>query len=150
MEQAKLRALKEQQRWPRLLDRMQACVLKAEDEEKATELWLKDGDLPRGIETAGLEAWWEQGPDDKRPENELLDACIGIEILAGVDSPAEDKKARMAYQMQRLVEGMGGGLSDPEERLLEQVNGFIAMRPPGAWLERFCAGIEAARSKEKS
>jgi hypothetical protein len=148
LEQAKQRTLKEQQRWPCLLGRLRACALKAEDEEKATELWLREGDIPRGIETDALEAWWEQGPDDKLPENELLDACIGIEILAGVDSPAKDKKARMAYQMQRLVEGMGSGQLDQEQRLLEQVNGFIAMRPPGAWVERFCSGIEAAQTKE--
>ena len=73
-----------------------------------------------------------------------------MEILAGVDSPTEDKKARMAYQMQRLVEGMGSGQGDPQQRLLEQVNEFIAMRPPAAWVERFCAGVEAARIQEKS
>jgi hypothetical protein len=39
--------------------------------------------------------------------------------------------------MQRLVEGMGSGQGDHKERLLEQVNEFIAMRPPGQWVERF-------------
>ena len=111
---------------------------------------MKDGDIPKGIETEALEAWWEQGSDEKRPENDLLDACIGIEILASVDSPAKDKKARMAYQMQRLVEGMGSGQGDSQQRLLEQVNGFIAMRPPREWVERFCAGVEAVQSKKKS
>ncbi len=74
-------------------------------------------------------------------EDQLRQACIGIEILAGVDSPPEDKKARMAYQMQRLVEGMGSAnaLGSQEEQLLEQVNGFIAMRPSGEWVERFCS-----------
>ena len=137
-EQAKARALKEQQRWPNLLDRMKACALKAEDEKKATKLWEKEGDIPRGIEAEALEAWWDQGVDDKTPEDDLREACIALEVLVGVDSPPEDKKARMAYQMQRLVEGMGGGQGDHEERLLEQVNGFIAMRPAGVWVERFC------------
>jgi hypothetical protein len=45
----------------------------------------------------------------------------------------------MAYQMQRLVEGMGGGQQGNQEQLLlEQVNDFIAMRPTGVWVERFC------------
>ena len=47
----------------------------------------------------------------------------------------------MAYQMQRLVEGMGSAnaLGSQEEQLLEQVNGFIAMRPTAEWVERFCS-----------
>ena len=145
-EQAKARALKEQQRWPNLLDRMKACALKAEKAKKATKLWEKEGDIPRGIETVALEAWWEQGPDDKFPEDELRQACIALEVLIGVDSPTEDKQARMAYQMQRLVEGMGGGQGDQTQILLEQVNGFIAMRPTGVWVERFCEGVEKAKN----
>ena len=144
-EQAKARALKEHQRWPNLLDKMQACALKAEKEKKATKLWEKEGDIPRGIETEALEAWWEQGPDDKTPEDELRQACIALEVLIGVDSPPEDKQARMAYQMQRLVEGMGGGQGDQTQILLEQVNGFIAMRPLGVWVERFCQSVNAAQ-----
>jgi exonuclease SbcC len=141
-EAAKLRALKEQQRWPNLLEKMRACAMKTSDEKQATELWEKESDLPRGIDTEALAAWWEQGPDDKCLEDNLHQACIGIEILAGVDSPPEDKKARMAYQMQRLVEGMGSAaaLGSQEDRLLEQVNNFIAMRPTGEWVERFCSG----------
>jgi exonuclease SbcC len=138
VEQVKARALKEQQRWPNLLQKMQACALKAKDEKKATKLWEKVGDIPKGIETEALKAWWEQGPDDKTPEDELREACIALEVLIGVDSPPEDKKARMAYQMQRLVEGMGGQQGNQEQLMLEHVNGFIAMQPPGEWVERFC------------
>ena len=139
-EKAKQRALKEQQRWPHLLELMQACSLKAEDEKKASKLWQKDGDIPKGIDKEALEAWWEQGCDDKLPEDELREACIAMEILAGIDSPAEDKQARMAYQMKRLVEGMGSAQLDKPEQLLAQVNAFIAIRPPAIWLERFCCG----------
>jgi len=149
MEAARQRALKEQQRWPCLLDRMQACALRAEKEKKASKLWEKDGDLPKEIDTAALKAWWEQGPDDKLAGDELREACIAMEILAGLDSPPDEKQARMAYQMKRLVEGMGSGQGDPEKRLLEQVNAFIAMRPPGEWLERFCQGVEAVRTQDK-
>ena len=149
-EQVKARALKEQQRWPNLLEKMQACALKTEKEKKATKLWEKEGDIPRGIEAEALEAWWEQGSDDKLPEDKLRQACIALEVLIGVDSPAEDKQARMAYQMQRLVEGMGSGQGDQTQRLLEQVNGFIAMRPTGVWVGRFCGGIKVEHIKQKN
>jgi hypothetical protein len=139
-EQARDRALREQQRWPNLLEKMQACALKTKDEKKATGLWQKEGDIPRGIESAALEAWWEQGPDDKLEASDLQQACIAMEILAGVDSPPKDKDARMAYQMKRLVDGMGSHQGDHAQRLLEQVNEFIAMRPAGKWVERFCCG----------
>jgi hypothetical protein len=51
----------------------------------------------------------------------------------------------MAYQMQRLVEGMGSGQGDSRERLLEHINHFIKLRPPGAWVGRFCGGVGAVR-----
>jgi len=142
-EQAKARALKEQQRWPNLLEKMQACAMKTEDEKKAAGLWQKEEDIPKGIDTATLEAWWEQGPDDALTDDQLRQACIALEVLAGVESPPEDKEARMAYQMQRLVEGMGTLHTGREDQLLELVNGFVAMRPKGAWVERFCGVVEA-------
>jgi hypothetical protein len=148
-EQAKQRAQKERERWPRLLDRMQACALKAADAEKATELWEKEGDIPKGVESAALEAWWNQGPDESLAEETLREACIAMEVLADIESPPEDKETRMAYQMKRLLEGMGSGLGDPGQRLLDQVNEFIAMRPPEEWVGRFCGGVEAARIRVK-
>lgn len=60
MKLAKQRALKEQQRWPHLLELLQACALKAEDETGATELWEKEGDIPRGIDKLALKTWWTQ------------------------------------------------------------------------------------------
>jgi exonuclease SbcC len=137
-EQAKARALKEQQRWPNLLEKMRACTSKAKDEKKATKLWQKEGDIPREIETSALEAWWEQGPDNSLSDDDLRQACIALEVLVGADSPPEDKEARMAYQMQRLVEGMGSGHGDQNQQLLDQINEFIAIRPAGEWVERFC------------
>ena len=52
----------------------------------------------------------------------------------------------MAYQMQRLVEGMGSGQGDRKQQLLDQVNRFISLRPEGAWVGRFCSGVEAVRA----
>jgi hypothetical protein len=133
-----------EQQWLRLLDRMEACALKPEDPEKASALWGEEGDLPKGIDGEALEAWWQSGPADTDPDD-LRTACIAIEVLAGIDSPPEEKQARMAYQMQRLVEGMGSGPGDDRERLLEQINGFLSLRAPGEWVKRFCRGIQSLR-----
>ncbi|MCV6639440.1 DUF349 domain-containing protein [Candidatus Albibeggiatoa sp. nov. NOAA] len=45
--------------------------------------------------------------------------CIRIEILSGIDSPAEEAKARMAYQVARLSEAMQGGYSEPKNKVAE-------------------------------
>jgi hypothetical protein len=141
IEQAKLRAKQERERWPRLLDRMHACALRISDEEKAAELWNQEGGIPRDIDKNALEAWWENGSDQEASEVELRQACIAMEILLEVDSPPEDKDARMEYQMQRLLEGLGSSQAEHHERLIQQINAFIAMRPPAMWLERFvCDG----------
>lgn len=149
-EQVELRKRKVQERWPRLLMRMRACAIKADDADKAAELWGESDDLPGGIDKAALETWWQEGPDESAEDEKLREACIALEILLELDSPAEDKEMRMAYQMQRLVEGMGSRQADAGERKLEMINEFIAMRPPGAWLERFCRGLEQSTSKKKA
>jgi len=133
-----------EEQWQRLLDRMHACAIKSEDPDKAATLWGDDDGLPNGIDGAALEAWWQNGPGDSDAET-LRTACIAIEVLAGIDSPPEEKQSRMAYQMQRLVEGMGSGQGDSRERLLEQINGFTALRPSGEWLRRFSFALRAAR-----
>ena len=108
-------------------------------------------DRPRdGEQTATL------GSQDPRhdhaggqPDAEQQEACIALEIHIGIDSPPEDKNARMAYQMKRLVEGMGSGQIDDALRLLELINEFIAMRPSSEWLERFSQGIEKAAPESR-
>ena len=137
-EQARLRAQKESQRWPCLLDRMTACALKEEDEKEATRLWEQEGDIPKGIDGEALAIWWKSGSDINAPEEVLREACIAMEILLDIDSPAEDREVRMAYQMKRLVDGMGIAQAEQSDRLLAQVNDFIAMKPPPSWLDRFC------------
>ncbi|MDX1380444.1 MAG: DUF349 domain-containing protein, partial [Xanthomonadales bacterium] len=139
-EKAAERKRQAQELWQRLLDRMRACAIKPEDPDQATQLWGEDGELPKGVDAGALEAWWEGEPG--APDDEACrTACIAVEVLAGLDSPPEDKEARMAYQMQRLVEGMGSGQGDPQERLLEQINGFVALAPSLQWVERFCRAI---------
>jgi exonuclease SbcC len=138
-----IRARQEKDRWQHLLQRMKACSLKVLDEKQALTLWEQDSDIPKGIETAALDDYWQQGPGEI-PDAEQQEACIALEIHIGIDSPPEDKDARMAYQMKRLVEGMGSGQTDDAQRLLELINEFIVMRPSSERLERFSQGLEKA------
>jgi len=121
---------------------MRACAHKADDAEKASELWGQDDDLPKGIDSAALETWWTEGIDDSIAEDLLREACIALEIHLEQDSPPEDKDARMAYQMKRLVEGMGSRQADSTERRLQLVNEFMALRPSAQWTDRFCLSLE--------
>ncbi|MFC1689329.1 DUF349 domain-containing protein [Pseudomonadota bacterium] len=139
-DKAKQLARQERDRWPRLLDKLKACALKNEDAEAATELWEMEGPVPVGIDKQSLEAWWDAGSDEGVAEDTLREACIAMEVLVEVDSPAQDKEARMAYQMKRLLEGMGSAQANRQEQLIEQINEFIRIRPPAQWLERFCCG----------
>ncbi len=45
--------------------------------------------------------------------------CVRMEILAGVESPPEEAKARMAYQVARLSEAMKGAYSEPKDKVAE-------------------------------
>ncbi len=147
---AEMRKRKKQESWPRLLDRMRACALKEKDADKAASLWEKEGDIPKGVDTVAMEKYWEKGPAKKSSEDVLREACIALEVFAGLDSPSEDKDVRMAYQMQRLVEGMGSQQVGGAERLLELINEFITKRPSEVWVERFGGGVEAALKNLKS
>jgi hypothetical protein len=144
-EKAERRKQRERQRWPNLSTRMQACALHAEDAGKAAQMWEQSAEIPQGVDTAALEQWWEQGTGEAG-EDILREACIAMEVFAGQDSPAADKEARMAYQMQHLFEGSAMGTGH-NERLLELINQFIALRPPTDWVGRFCASMEAARGR---
>jgi hypothetical protein len=43
------------------------------------------------------------------PQQRCRDWILRLEILAGVDSPAEDRERRLACQVERLAEGIGSG-----------------------------------------
>ncbi len=45
--------------------------------------------------------------------------CLRMEILSGVESPAELRQARMEYQANRLAEAMGQGEADPVGKMAE-------------------------------
>ena len=115
------------------------------DENTAISLWAKEGELPKGIDTQTLESFWRQGHCDGN-EEQLREACIALEIFGEIESPAGDKKARMNYQMKRLVEGMGSQQVQPENALQVCINDFIALYPSSGWAERFCSGVEEIRA----
>ena len=140
-----IRARQEQAQWQYLLEKIKACALKTTDEDTATSRWAKQGELPKGIDPQVLETFWHQGPGEGN-EKQLREACIALEILGEIESPAEDKKARMNYQMKRLVEGMGSQQVQPENALQDSINDFIALYPSSGWTERFCAGVEKIRA----
>lgn len=139
-----IRARQEQVQWQNLLEKIKACALKTTDENTATRIWDKEGELPKGIDSQALEFFWGQGPAEGN-EEQLREACIALEIHGEIESPAEDKKARMNYQMKRLVEGMGSHQSQPEHTLQDSINNFIALHPSSDWAERFCSGVEKTR-----
>ena len=138
--------------WIALLDQIRACA--AQSTASSTTMAPADPandavpgalleqaqELPKGINTSLLEAFSQQGPADGI-EEKLREACIALEVLAGIESPPEDKKARMNYQMQRLVKGMGSKVVQAEPDLLNSINDFIALRPSGNWAERFCSTV---------
>jgi len=140
-----IRSRQEKAQWQYLLEKIKACALKTTDEDTATSLWAKEGGLPKGIDTQALETFWQQGPSEGN-EEQLREACIALEIFGEIESPAGDKKARMNYQMKRLVEGMGSQQAQPEHALQNSINDFIALHPSTDWTERFCSGVEKTRA----
>jgi exonuclease SbcC len=141
-----IRARQEQAVWQRLQEKIKACALKATDEKTASQLWQQEAALPKGIDAEALEAFWQQGPGNIDDE-QLREACIALEILGGIDSPEDDKEARMNYQMRQLVEGMGNRKELSEQSLLNSINDFVALRPSNNWAERFCAGVGKTRNQ---
>ena len=141
---AAFRSRQEAASWNHLQKKMRACALKHSDAGQATSLWQNAGALPRDIDASALEAWWQQGPPGGTDE-QMREACIALEVLAEVESPAADKKARMNYQMRRLAAGMRGEKPVPGQARLDCINQFIALRPSNDWLDRFFSALNASQ-----
>ncbi len=112
-----IRRRQEQASWTCLQQKITACAQKAGDAE--ADASLLQG-LPKGIDTAALAAFWQQGPSAQN-EEQLREACIALEVAAEVESPAADKAARMNYQMRRLAAGMGRRNEEPEPSLEDRI-----------------------------
>lgn len=76
---------------------------------------------------------------DQESNSELLQTLtIRAEILAGVETPAEDKQARMAYQVKQMQQAFGQRDSSFDPLVLEWVSlGGVATTRYNPLLERF-------------
>ena len=63
-------------------------------------------------------------------QEQRQELCIRMEILAGIDSPEEYAEARMAYQVNRLSEAMGGGETRPPDRWEDLTRAWCLAGPP--------------------
>jgi hypothetical protein len=146
---ARTRERRQQAGWIALLDRITSCAAQpttgaranSADESALRAVWEQAPALPKGIDSGLLESFRQQGPANGI-EEQLREACIALEVLAGIDSPPEDKQARMNYQMQRLVKGMGKKAVQEEPDLLGSINRFIALRPSSGWALRYCGTVQ--------
>lgn len=145
--QAKL--AKKQQTWTILADKLMAISLKSTDASQAEILYKpEDGTLkvPQNIDKSLVENKWNEDADKFSSSDALRDACIGLEIIAELDSPAEDQQARMAFQVQRLAQGLGqsGSL---QQQIGNSVNQWLALNADQAWQQRYNqALLTAAKS----
>ncbi len=131
--------VKKQQAWNNLSDKLLAISLKAQDTAKAEALFKQESDLklPQGIDKAAINNKWQsEGSVELSASEVLRDACIGLEIIAELDSPVEDQQARMAYQVQRLSQGLGqaGSL---QQQVADSVSQWLRLNSDEAWQQRF-------------
>ncbi len=142
--QAKL--AKKQQAWITLTDKLSAISLKAQDADKATALYQPDESefkLPQGIDKALLVSKWQTEGSAQSSVEALRDGCIGLEIIAGLDSPADDQQARMAFQVKRLAQGLGqaGSL---QQQISDSVSQWLALSADESWQQRYNQALLAA------
>jgi DNA repair protein SbcC/Rad50 len=75
--------------------------------------------------------------DQQASEERLGELCIRADILAGVESPADERQARMNYQMQLLQKGLGQAAQDSADALLMD---WLSLR--GLNNEQYEAGLK--------
>jgi exonuclease SbcC len=142
-----VKVAKKQQAWITLTDRLSAISLKTQDVEQAAVLYkagATDLKLPQGIDKSLIENKWSEALAAELSSSDALrDACIGLEIAAELTSPAADQKARMAYQVQRLAQGLGqaGSL---QQQISDSVNQWLALNADAAWQQRYNQALLAA------
>ena len=144
--QAKL--AQKQQAWTVLADKLMAISLKASDVSHAESLYQGDTEsikLPQGIDKALLETKWtsEVTPNELSSDDALRDACIGLEIIAELSSPAEDQQARMAFQVKRLAQGLGQA-GTQQQQVGDSVNQWLALNANQIWQQRYNLALLAA------
>jgi Domain of Unknown Function (DUF349) len=106
------------------------------------------GQAPKGaLEALRRTLASEADSDPAANEAQLRKLCIRAEILSGSATPAEDQGLRREYQVQRLMQSMGQGVSADDTQLdalaIEWLQvGPVEAAPYAALLERFkrCRG----------
>lgn len=137
---------KKQQAWITLTDRLLAISLKSSDAEQAATLYKADEadlKLPQGIDKSQFESKWNEAPAEMSNTDALRDACIALEIAAELQSPAEDQQARMAYQVQRLAQGLGQA-GNLQQQISDSVNQWLTLNADQAWQQRYNQALLAA------
>lgn len=141
---------KKQQAWTLLADKLSAISLKPTDTQQANSLFQPEADdqgLPKGIAAALLDEKWqaitEASLDTVSDESDLRDACIALEILAGLESSAEDQQARMALQVRRLAQGLGQA-ANTQQQLIDSVSHWLTLNANPAWQQRYNTALLAA------
>ncbi|MCB1743194.1 MAG: DUF349 domain-containing protein [Gammaproteobacteria bacterium] len=142
---ARLKA--ESARWQALADNLRACAHAASGEqERAGELWRAGAELPYGVDTAALARRFAT-PEAEFDIDLARRLCICMEILAGLEGPAEEQELRMHIQMQRLARGLGRGDGDNDQESLDIINEWLLSAPRLDWEKRF---VDALLSLEQS
>lgn len=137
---------KKQQAWSTLADKLTAISLRTDDHAKAEELFqpdVTDYKLPQGIEKSVLIEKWQGEIGELSQADLLRDACIGLEIIAQLESPAADQQARMAFQVKRLAQGLGQAGS-VQQQISESVNQWLSLTADSNWQLRYNQALTAA------
>ncbi|HKX55940.1 MAG TPA: DUF349 domain-containing protein, partial [Xanthomonadales bacterium] len=135
----------EKRAWVNLADILLACssVSDASGPDPIADAVIDT--LPKGIDTLRLREFLRAGPAEAN-DAVCQQACIALEVFAEIESPIEDKQARMKYQLGRLTQGLGHQAVEPGQELIRQINAFIVLRPARQWVDRFCAGLQKIRA----
>jgi len=68
--------------------------------------------------------------DYSKTESARRDLLIRMEVIAGIDTPSEDKALRMQFQLANLQQGMtGSAVSDKKADLKELERQWLLMQP---------------------
>ena len=132
--------------WLSVAQRLRACGERGSDAQTAQTLWddHAQSPLPKGIDAKQFAKRWETGAvTTVGDESALRKLCIGMEILAGVDSPAADQDARMAYQIERLSQALGGTTGAGPDQRVRLVNAWLQESADAQWARRFAAALSA-------
>ena len=109
----------------------------AEDFIASVNQWPKGG-----LEAVKKSLAKAEAGDFEANETVLRTLCIRAEILTDVPTPPEDQTLRREYQVQRLIQGMGQGITADEKQLDAMTIEWIGIGPTDdatylALLERF-------------